>query len=288
MLAKDIYNMHKNRIQRIADETRNYIAGTIPQEKILDITKVIDNGGKNCIFQFYISKDKNNPGVTPWVSKSINSFIKYANKHGVDYFFLPYPFTKELNNWHYQLWFEKIRIYKDTMFDKYDKVLYVDTDVIVKNIENNIFDIDVIDVAGHPERYSEALYPNPYWNDLFEDAHRKVRTHFGGHCGKAKTVDRFRMINTGVLIWTKQARLKAREKFIDPQLWIDEIFKHKLNHPQIEIGDQSCFNTMFELHNFDVVELGFEWNRYPTIDDNYPCNFAHYTSGSRHRLIMYN
>lgn len=43
MLAKDVYDTHKNRIHRIAEKTRRYVDGTpVPQEKVLDKNGNID------------------------------------------------------------------------------------------------------------------------------------------------------------------------------------------------------------------------------------------------------
>ena len=40
-----------------------------------------------------------------------------------------------------------------------------------------------------------------------------------------------------------------------------------------------------EKYNFDVKELGIEWNRTPTRDEDYPCNFAHYTGNNKKKII---
>lgn len=42
MLAKDVYNSHKNIIHRIAKETKGYVTGPVPQEKVMDRKGNID------------------------------------------------------------------------------------------------------------------------------------------------------------------------------------------------------------------------------------------------------
>ncbi len=42
MLAKDVYKAHKNRIHRIAEKTRRYKTGAIPQDKVFDKNGNID------------------------------------------------------------------------------------------------------------------------------------------------------------------------------------------------------------------------------------------------------
>ncbi len=99
------------------------------------------------------------------------------------------------------------------------------------------------------------------------------------------------MINSGVVLWSHQARLKARDQFADHEKW----FHH--NNPLLTPGlknvghssfclDQPFLNAMWNKSNFDVLELGIEWNRFPTHDENRNCNFAHYVGN--HRLEIPN
>jgi len=41
---------------------------------------------------------------------------------------------------------------------------------------------------------------------------------------------------------------------------------------------------MWNKNKFDVVELPIEWNRFPTKDENRPCNFAHYLQNYRFNI----
>ena len=111
---------------------------------------------KNVIFQYYL--DFNgvgkqeihyaNGGVPEWAKCSSKLFAEYAKKHNADYFFLEDRYVNATSNF-----FEVTRLFKDPMFDKYDKLLYCDVDVIPKNMDANIFDVlGDHDFAGWPEQ----------------------------------------------------------------------------------------------------------------------------------------
>ena len=172
------------------------------------------------------------------------------------------------------------------MFDKYDKVLYVDVDVMPKNMDANIFDIDVEDIAGWPEWRHPDLKVKVTWS-----ASGALRQRFADFeapiIPSSSTKSEIRMINSGVVLWSHQARLKAREQFNDHEKWFHH--KNALLTPGLgDVGhsshclDQPFMNAMWNKFNFNVLELGIEWNRFPTRDENRKCNFAHYVG--EHRL----
>jgi lipopolysaccharide biosynthesis glycosyltransferase len=244
----------------------------------------------NIIFQYWL--DKNGVGknhdfynyVNKVVDISKNYFKEYANMHNAEYFFSNERTVKTKSNY-----FEVCRIYLDPYFDKFDKLLFVDIDVIPKNMKENIFNLDVKDVAGWPEHNHYARKdPNGWKLSIpLEDRFKK----FGAPIVKPKTVENnIRIINTGVMIWTRDARIKARKLFDNHE----DYFNYKnpiLDKTLKNVGhsthciDQPFLNVMFNKYNFDVKELGIEWNRTPTKDEDYPCNFAHYTGNNKKKII---
>jgi lipopolysaccharide biosynthesis glycosyltransferase len=243
---------------------------------------------KNIVYQVFFNANgvgKPNPhypaeGIPDWVNYSHKYFEKYAEMHGADYRFFRDRFVKSSSNY-----FEKARTWIDPFFDQYDKVLYVDVDVMPKNMLANIFDIDVKDIAGWPE----WRHPDLKVKINYSPGNPMLQRYkdFGAPMTPAKTNNSgVRMLNTGVLLWTREARLKARELFDDHEKW----FHHK--NPALTPGlrgvghsshclDQVYLNAMCNKYNFDVLELGLEWNRLPTKDENRPCNFAHYVGDYR-------
>lgn len=247
---------------------------------------------KHAIIQYYLNfngvgkdilKSHFPTEIPPWVTTSSISFQNYAKQHNADYFFYKDRFVHSKSNF-----FEAMRVYKDPSLDQYDKVLYVDCDVLVKNPTKNIFDIDVIDIAGVPEsKFHEYKVPvnwdmNSFLKQRFKD--------FGSKLVRPKTVQGdIRMINSGVVLWSKQARLKARKVFDDHEKWFEH--KNPLLDPKVRNAghsshclDQPFLNAMWTKYNFDVLELNLEWNRFPTKNEDYPCVFAHYVQNERFRM----
>lgn len=247
---------------------------------------------KNVIFQYYLTYNnigKNNKlylgdDLPDWAQYSSNYFKKYAKLHNASYFLMRDRFVKSSSNY-----FEVLRLYLDPMFDEYDNLLYVDLDVMPKNFKENIFDLDVKDFAGFPEFRHPKLEKMPNWTATGPLKHRFE--HFESKLVRPKTVDNpIRMLNSGVMIWTKAARIKARKMFIDHDSWFN--YRNNLLDPKWKkIGghsshclDQPFINAMVTRFNFDVLELDMKWNRFPTKDESYPCNFAHYTGFRRLRI----
>jgi len=243
---------------------------------------------KNAIYQVFFNANgvgKPNPhypesGIPDWVVYSYRYFKYYAIKHGVDYHFFRDRFVNSSSNY-----FEKARTWLDPFFDQYDNVLYVDVDVMPKRMDNNIFDIDVIDIAGWPEWRHPDLKVNINYSATGPMLQRYK--DFGAPMIAPTTArSDVRMINTGVLLWSKEARLKAREKFDDHEKW----FHHKnaaLTPGLKGVGhsshclDQVYLNAMLNKYEFDVLELPIEWNRLPTKLEDRECNFAHYVGDYR-------
>ena len=99
---------------------------------------------KHAIFQYFLNYNgvgkcrhyKDETGIPEWGARSVNYFKKYAEIHNADYFFFTDRYVNASSNY-----FEILRLYKDPLFDKYDKVLYTDIDVMPKNMSANIFNI---------------------------------------------------------------------------------------------------------------------------------------------------
>lgn len=252
---------------------------------------------KNAIIQFYhpfngVGKDilkKHYPDEIPkWVEVSVNSVAEYAQHHGnIDSYCYASKFVQSSSNF-----FDKLRVYLDPSLDQYDQVLYLDCDVLVKDIRQNIFDKltrdNYFDVAGVAE-FPHHEYSVPVnWNvsKPLEDRFR----HFGSRMVKATSNNGpYRMINSGVLLWSKEARLKARKQFLSHEEWFN--YNNALLDSSLKnVGhsshclDQPFLNAMFNKFNFNVLELKTEWNRFPTKDEDVYCVFAHYVQDHRFRM----
>ena len=246
---------------------------------------------KNVIFQYYL--DFNgvgkqeihyaNGGVPEWARCSTKLFAEYAKKHNADYFFLEDRYVNATSNF-----FEVTRLFKDPMFDKYDKLLYCDVDVIPKKMEANIFDVlGDNDFAGWPEQRMYDLIVDINWSATGALSQRFA--DFGSRLVPSTQHRGIRMMNSGVMVWSRDARLKARESFDDHEKW----FHHKnayLDPQWISAGhsshclDQPYINAMVTKNNFKVLELDRVWNRFPTAIEETECNFAHYVGDHRFNI----
>jgi len=246
---------------------------------------------KNAIIQYYLDYNGvgkqehhySNGGPPEWARYSVGAFKEYADRHGADHHFYQDRFVNAKSNF-----FECLRVYLDPSLDEYDKILYVDVDVMPKNMASNIFHVNVMDIAGVAEfPYTEYAVP-VNWN---RSGPLKSRfEHFGARLEPSTSTQApFRMINSGVVLWSREARLKARELFIDHEEWFN--YKNAwLDNSLKGVGhsshclDQPFLNAMWSRFEFDVLELGKVWNRFPTRDENSDCVFAHYVQDYRFKI----
>ena len=245
---------------------------------------------KNAVFQYFLNfngvgkQGHHYPteGTPEWALRSSQYFRKYAETHDADYYYFTDRYINATSNF-----FEVTRIYQDPMFDQYDKVLYTDVDVMPKDMSKNIFDIPVYDVAGWPEHRHPDINVSVNWSagqvaGRFADFGVPVVRPYS-------FMGDLRMCNSGVMVWTRRARLKAREKFMDHEEWFNH--KNALLDPKwtkfshsSHCLDQPFINAMWNKHNFDVTELPIEWNRFPCHQESRHCYFAHYVGDSRLKI----
>ena len=247
---------------------------------------------KNAIFQYYLDFNGvgkqghhyTNGGPPDWALKSVEYFKRYAEMWDGDYYFMGDRFVESTSDF-----FEVTRIFKDTMFDQYDKVLYCDVDVIPKEMTHSIFaELGDADVAGWPEHRQPDFIVDINWSATA--ALQQRFADFGSKLVPAESHNQgIRMVNSGVMVWSREARLKARELFDDHEKW----FNHKnalLDQKWVSAGhsshclDQPYMNAMWNKFNFDVKELKRVWNRFPTQNENTPCYFAHYVGDHRFKI----
>ena len=246
---------------------------------------------KNVIFQYYldfngVGKQKHhysNGGVPEWARYSTNYFKKYAEKHAADYYFMEDRFVNSTSNF-----FEVTRLFRDPIFDKYDTLLYCDVDVMPKNMDANVFyELGDYDFAGWPEQRMYDLIVDINWSATSALTQRFA--DFDSKLVPSTQHSGIRMINSGVMLWSRDARLKARMLFDDHEKW----FNHKnalLDPKWTSAGhsshclDQPYINAMITKNDFNVLELDRKWNRFPTAKEDSPCNFAHYVGDHRFQI----
>ena len=235
---------------------------------------------------------------------SRKSFEKYASEIGCDYLYSDERvFTKD-HTCSTSTLYECLRVIYDPYFDQYDKVLFADTDIVV-NTKESIFDISDAEVYGVLESDIRTETSGGYnaWDfkeSVYQDYVEKFAMHncpmipsFGiGHSFDSKLT----IFNTGVVVWTKEARLKARECFdsweewLDPKRFLDP--KSKMHHMSI-LNDQPFISAQLMKYDFDVESVDQKWNDTPThyndpqhwIDTG-KSYFLHYTGGDQKAIMV--
>lgn len=207
-----------------------------------------------------------------WSKISTSHFRKYADKWGVEYEFSN---KLEFADVHY---FDNLKIIYLDKYDKYDKILYVDVDMAIENFDINIFDEKIEDVGICLEYYSKNMKKMPrFYEKAVENEYRNacgrfdlnVIRRFSGSTG-------YTMFNSGMILWSKKGRTKARDRFMDWKLWNSK-FKNQMSYDQPYLTSQIT-------NHLDYTELKYSWNCPPLYRfDNPPddMRFIHYTGGKK-------
>lgn len=226
---------------------------------------------------------------------SAQSFKTYADKIDATHHYS----TKQVYTKGYTgstvLLFECLRVIYDPLYDEFDKVLFVDSDIIC-NTEENIFDEvdDGVDVTGVFE--SEIRTQGGYGYNSWDYSDEKLKTltdkYERTNIPVVPTSSQYRpskvtTFNTGVLVWTKEARLKARECF---DSWYDYM-KDGDEHgdPFWVNNDQPFISGQLTKYGFNIKSIDQKWNDTPTHWNDgrgyTEMNFLHYTGGGN-KVVM--
>ena len=217
---------------------------------------------------------------------SRTSFEEYAKKIGADHVYSDERVVTKGHGCSTSLLHECARVWLDPMFDQYDNLLFVDTDIVV-NTEENIFDVmeSGADVYGVLESDFVTANGGGYnsW-DYKEDNYRDFCRKFDLHdCPIVPVMppnrpSKLTIMNTGVVLWSKEARLRARELFMN---WEDWCYTGDF-HMSI-MNDQPYISAQLMKHEFDVETIDTTWNdspHYATEREFFEnAKFCHYTGG---------
>ena len=182
---------------------------------------------------------------------------EYADRIGVEYQFELNPnWSKDLGS--YTPHYNAFKFIYDTSYDKYDSILFADCDVIpVSDLEENIFDEFTSDIGI----CEEHMMPN-----------LRQKYNIGGITGEndnrwCRIVEplydiefprdlqsRPRVFNSGVVLYSRQGRQEAREKFVGFQDYLREI-RHL---PAFYSADQNYLNAMMLKFNWQLMD--YKWN----------------------------
>jgi len=242
----------------------------------------------NLVYQYYIT-DEPYPLSLEY---SCQFAAEYAEKNEAEYLFQEKSFLPDETEKYWKdglVYHDICRLWKDPLFDNYDYILYLDCDVIALPNASNIFNLNPKHVAGWTERKPKNSIItgfHPFGSDHYRDI-KKSFAEFNAPLIQSKYKEvSTRILNSGVLLWSKEARLIAREKFENWKKWYDR--------PEYEfwvVLDQIYLSAMFNKYELDVMELDDEWNITPSffetgIAPEYS-NFLHFSKPDNEDLVRY-
>lgn len=205
----------------------------------------------NLIYQYYLPYTGTNQnviktgdsGFPDWAYLGMQSAKKYAKAIGAFYELCT---EIKINAPNQNL--EACRVFMDPHFDQYDKVLVLDLDTLIYT-KDNIFNENINDVGMIQDGGPGS--PQGFINNVIH----KLETYGGIQFKKSTTFpNEKRYLNGGVVVWSKEGRIKARNKFGG----LEEMFRYR---ETLQMNEQPYLNLMLNLHNIDVTELSNQWNR---------------------------
>lgn len=254
---------------------------------------------KNVIFQYMITSkevDKRG-GIKGWdgsrsslyeeVAKiSRESFETYADRINATHIYSSKRVATEGHGCSTSLLHECARVWLDPIFDEYDNLLFADTDIVV-NTDENIFDLmeSGADVYGVLESDFVTASGGGYnsWDgpgDTYDNFCRKFSLH---DCPIVPVMppnrpSKITIMNTGVVLWTKEARLRARELFLPWEEWC-----YTGDFHMSIMNDQPYISAQLMKHDFDIETIDQTWNdspHYASEEEFFQkARFCHYTGG---------
>lgn len=250
---------------------------------------------KNLIYQYYITRPEEELLVeygedyqNQIDAMKVGTFKmkKYADSIGADYFFADEEMflveKGELPN-RLEIFFERLRIIYDESFDKYDKVLFADCDV-VPDTHDNIFDECIGDVCGvYEHEWGEYYASWEEYQHLYDIIHKKYKKH---GVDTPKMRGHLPIFNCGMYVMTREGRLKCRELLDDWREWYDVEFEHQ---PWV-LNDQFWLSCQLMKYPQIVYQnLDRRWNGRSLNNTHYQIlvnKFIHYHyQAEKHRLV---
>lgn len=232
---------------------------------------------KNLIYQFWEGT------LTSGNEAGVQLMKEYADRIGVEHMFELNPSwpkdarIQRKNLGRYNPHYGAFKFIFDTSFDDYDNIMFCDTDVVpVDGLTENVFDEFKQEIGICEEWMQPALRSkhnmggintanDNRWYDVIEKAY--------GYELPRDEVGRPRVFNSGMVVYSKEARQLARESLKDFKEYTDLMARSGL--PPFYQGDQNYLNTMLPLFNWQLMD--YKWNsqiffKPDTSGDNRPIN----------------
>ena len=219
---------------------------------------------KNLVFQYYIpyeSFDADMGGIRlpEWAHAGSRSAKAYADYCGAEYELSHDRFFDQIDPR-----LDSIKIVFDDKYDEYDYILSIDLDMLIHSgVGENIFEKEIKDVAMVHELGVHTGGPAGWLSRvMYQPLYKRGIIAYGKHLwgndwmfpkSKLYPDDKFRYLNGGLQLWSKEGRLKARKHFTS----VDNYILHT------RYTEQMYINLQLSQPIFEVTELDTHWNRMP-------------------------
>lgn len=191
----------------------------------------------------------------------------YAERIGAEYIFAHDPpyYGPSCNGLERK--YSALRPIYDDEFLKYDKVLYVDLDVFATdNWTENIFEEDIkhIGICEEPlQPYLRTLNNVAANSSISNQNDNKVSNVLKNKYGKELLrEEKFpfapRVFNSGVVLFTREGLIAAREKFIPPGKHIQLYQQNGISG--FYLSDQNYYRAMMVVSDVDFKIMDYKWN----------------------------
>ena len=218
-------------------------------------------GMKNLIYQYWLGK----PGLA--VQYGSANMKAYAEKIGADYIFKTNPIWAQQYSDIAQYYNAFEPIWNNTYHEKYDNILFVDTDVFgVDGLTENIFEQGVteIGICDEPHKEISHLTTRGHINTAGDEKWNKVmRQRFGKEMPRNKDGN-LKIYNSGVVLYTKEGREKAQKNWIPFKEYISAVRMAGCN--RFYTIDQNYLHAMLIIGNHNFTKLDSGWNSYVHYD----------------------
>ena len=219
---------------------------------------------KNLVFQYYIpyeSFDADMGGIRlpEWAHAGSRSAKAYADYCGAEYELSHDRFFDQIDPR-----LDSIKIVFDEKYDEYDYILSIDLDMLIHSgVGENIFEKEIKDVAMVHELGVHTGGPAGWLSRvMYQPLYKRGIIAYGKHLwgedwmfpkSKLYPDEKFRSMNGGLQLWSKEGRLKARKHFTS----VDNYILHT------RYTEQMYINLQLSQPIFEVTELDTHWNRMP-------------------------
>ena len=216
---------------------------------------------KTAIYQYWDGTPR------PSCYAGVRNMREYADRIGADYKFEQNPnwlrTRWKIENGGYSAHYGAFKPLFDSAWDDYDKILFVDTDVFaVDGLTENVFDhftgeIGICDEPFQPKQRTITTgritsQQDGRWANM-------VKNHYGVEVPRTED-GLVRIFNTGMVLYSKEGRLKAQQDFEPFDSYIGLVRTSGLD--SFYTCDQPYLHAMMYAKDFDVQEMDNNWNSY--------------------------